>query len=158
MKPNALPQFQTQQAGAPDLSPMTIGNRIVWKASGPNKGRGIFALVDIAEGEIIETSPVTIISKAETDLFDNDEKTGITSMIDQYLLLWQEHIKGQEYCMGHGYLMLYNHSETPTAIQKRDFDFKTLSMIAARDIKAGEEITFDYGFDEIDKPWFKVEA
>ncbi len=156
MKQNLQPQFKTAPV-ATDLSPMTIGNRIAWKPSGPKMGRGIFALIDIAEGEIIETSPVTVISKAETDLFDKNEQTGIESVIDQYLLLWQEGVKGQEYCMGHGYLMMYNHSENPTAVQKHDFAFKTISMIAARDIKAGEEITFDYGFDEVDKPWFEVE-
>lgn len=155
MKPQAKPVPSQDNV---DLSPMTIGNRIAWMSSGPKKGRGIFALVDFKEGDTIETSPVTIVSKAETDLFDNDEKTGVTSIIDQYLLLWQEEIKGQEYCMGHGYLMLYNHSETPSAMQKRDFDMKTISMVAARDIKAGEEITFDYGFEEHEKPWFDVEA
>lgn len=137
---------------------MTIGNRIAWMSSGPKKGRGIFALIDFKEGDVIETSPVTIISKAETDLFDDEKKTGVESIIDQYLLLWQEDVKGQEYCMGHGFLMLYNHSETPSALQKRDFDMKTISMIANRDIKAGEEITFDYGFEEDEKPWFDVEA
>ncbi len=144
--------LQTKPEVTPDLAPLTIGNRIVWKPSGLHKGRGVFALVDIMEGEVIEQSPVTIIPKAETDLIDAD--TSLDSVLDQYLLRWQPDVKGQEYCLGHGYLMLYNHHPEPNAYLVHDFDFKTISMTAGRDIKAGEEITFDYDCEL----WFDVQV
>jgi SET domain-containing protein len=136
-----------------DLSTLTIGNRIIWKPSGLNKGRGVYALMDIAEGEVLEQSPVTVIAKAETDFLE-EERTGYESMIDQYLLRWQPSVKGQEYCLGHGFLMLYNHHPKPNGYLKYDFDFKTISMCAGRDIKAGEEITFDYDCEL----WFDVQV
>jgi SET domain-containing protein len=121
---------------------MTIGNRVAWKIT-PQKGRGIFAIAGIAKGEIIEQSPVTIVPKAETDFID-EAKTGMVSVIDMYLLRWKPEVKGQEYCLGHGFLMLYNHHPQPNGDLQYDFDMRTISMVATRDIKVGEEITFDY--------------
>lgn len=148
---NANPALKPQPSTEPDLSPLTIGNRIIWKPSGLHKGRGVYALVPFAKGDVIEQSPVTIVPKAETDLFDNGVN-GEDSVIDQYLLRWQPHKKGQEYCLGHGFLMLYNHSAKPAAHLEYDFDYKTISMVADRDIAAGEEITFDYDCEI----WFDV--
>lgn len=147
----AKPQFKTAPDSTPDISSMTIGNKIAWKQSGLHKGRGVFALVDFAEGDVVEQSPVTIVPKAETDMFDQG-MNGDDSIIDQYLLRWRPEIKGQEYCLGHGFLMLYNHSGKANGILTYQFDFKTISMVAARDIRAGEEITFDYDCEI----WFPV--
>ncbi len=134
------------------------GPAICWRRAG-EKGVGIYAMVDFKAGEVIETSPVTVVPKAETDLFDDEAKTSVVSIIDQYLFVWRgDDVKGEEYCMGHGYLMLYNYSPAANGVIRHDFDQKTISMVAGRDIQAGEEITFDYGFDDEFKPWFDVQS
>lgn len=129
-----------------------IGGRAVWKLS-TQRGRGVYAAEDFAAGEVIECSPVTVIPKAETDLFDEDF-TGKESVIDSYLLRWRPEISGQEYCLGHGYLMLYNHNNNPNAALSHDFENRTISMIAQRHIHAGEEITFDYDVEL----WFQEKS
>ena len=41
-------------------------------------------------------------------------------------------------------MILYNHHAKPNAYLTYDFELKTISLVAGRDIVAGEEITFDY--------------
>jgi SET domain-containing protein len=121
-----------------------LGAKIGWRDSGGEKGRGVFALEDIAKGTCLEVAPVVLVAEA-----DVPESGGAP---DGYLLDWEPEEKGREHCMPLGYIMLYNHSREANIYLENDHAEMTISSFAACDIKAGEELTWDYNceiwFDE----------
>lgn len=118
------------------------GAKIGWRETGDERGRGVFALVDIAKGEMIEEAPVIVVAASAVP-----EDGGAP---DGYLLDWEPEEEGQEHCMPLGYIMLYNHSKNPTLRLENDHEELTITSFAARDIKVGEELTWDYSC----KIWF----
>jgi uncharacterized protein len=112
-----------------------LGADIVWRGI-RGKGRGVFTNRDIFKGEIVEVAPVVPVSKKN---IPEDEAP------DGYVLDWDGDVKGQEYCMALGYIMLYNHSAEPNIELESDLTAKTITAMAIRNIKAGEELTWDYG-------------
>lgn len=121
-----------------------LGAKIGWHNMDNNKGRGVFALEDIKKGTLIEAAPVIVV--AAKDVPDDGGAP------DGYLLDWNPDEEGAEHCMPLGYIMLYNHSRSPTLYLENDSDDMTITSFALRDIKAGEELTWDYSceiwFDE----------
>ncbi|MBW7849958.1 MAG: SET domain-containing protein-lysine N-methyltransferase [Rhodospirillales bacterium] len=108
------------------------------------KGRGVIAMEDIRQGELIERSPVLIIPH------EDRPKTDATICFT-YVFMWEpgaceedlyKH-KGRA-AIVLGYTSLLNHSYTPNAEFKHHIDEMFLDIHAVRDIKAGEEITIDY--------------
>jgi SET domain-containing protein len=120
-----------------------MGAMIAWREISEEKGRGIFALRDIAKDEIIETAPVIPVAK------ENVVESGEAP--DGYLLDWDGNYENEEYCMPLGYIMMYNHSSKPNVWLDQDYDKYTMTVRALRDIKAGEELCWDYNIDEL---WF----
>lgn len=106
------------------------------------KGRGVIATDDIKRDEIIEYCPIVFISEKETSFFEK-EKT----ILKFYWLLQPETKKS---CVILGYGSLYNHSKNPNA--EVDYDIKILKdylfFRALKKIKKGEEIVFNYQFDD----------
>jgi hypothetical protein len=108
----------------------------------PGKGRGVVAMQDIAEGEIIETCPIIILSQKDREYLSRE------SDILKFYHLWQT--ATDKFCLMLGYGSLYNHSLEPNA----DIDYDTenvknyVILEATKDIKAGEEIVYDYEFDD----------
>ena len=115
------------------------GSKIGWKDTGTAKGRGVFARKNIAKGEMIECAPVVIVAEA-----DVPESGGAP---DGYLLDWEPEEKGQEHCMPLGYTMLFNHDKDGNLYLENDYEAMTITSYAARDIKAGEELTWNYDCD-----------
>lgn len=119
-----------------------IGAHIGWKDI-PGKGRGVFALRDIAKDAIIETAPAIVMAH-------EDVPEGVPP--DGYVLDWEPEEEGEEHALVLGYIMLYNHSSNPNIRLENDHEEVTVSAIALRDIKAGEELCWDYNceiwFDE----------
>lgn len=105
------------------------------------KGFGIIATENITSGEIIEQCPVIPLSEKEVKFLDNE------SDVLKFYYLFQYAVN--KHCLMLGYGSLYNHSDNPNA----DVDYNTenyqryLSFVAIKDIKAGEEIVYDYEFD-----------
>ena len=102
-------------------------------------GRGIFASVDLTEGDVIEKCPIILISEKEvTDL----RKTGLHN----YYFMWGEdkqfHKAG--ICLGFG--SLYNHSYTPNATYQKLYEEQMIIFKAIKSINKGEEITVNYNF------------
>ncbi len=122
-----------------------ITGLVAWAYVAPGE-RGVIALRNIKAGETVECSPV-VIGKAE----DFQALHGQETPIDDHLLLWEEKGEGVEFAMGLGYLMIYNHDGEPNAKFSYDYPGRTISVVAQRDIKAGEELTIDY-----EDPWFEV--
>lgn len=113
-----------------------LGAKIAWRRISDEKGRGVFALRDISKGEVIEVSPVVVVAKG------NIKENGDAP--DGYLLEWDTDTPGEEYAMPLGYVMLYNHSAEPTLEIESDMENYTMTVKAARAIKAGEELTWNY--------------
>lgn len=106
------------------------------------KGRGIIATQDIKKEEIIEHCPVLFLSEKEIQFLDHE------SDVLKFYYLSQSGIN--KHCIMLGYGSLYNHSSDPNA----DIDYDTedpknfLMFVAIKDIPAGEEIVFDYEFED----------
>jgi len=110
-------------------------------------GRGIYALRDIKNGELIEESPVFISPK-------NERKYLKKTVIFDYCFNWEKH----QTAIALGYGSLFNHSYTPNAKFINNYDQLSISFYAIRDIKEGEEITINYNGDPEDQTpvWFDV--
>lgn len=115
------------------------------------KGLGVVATEDIASGEIIEHCPIIPLSEKETKFLDNE------SDVLKYYYLFQYAVG--KHCLMLGYGSIYNHSNTPNA----DIDYDTenyqkyLTFFALKDIKAGEEIVYDYEFDNGKEEFLNLE-
>ncbi len=143
MKSNAALKWQSQDIA--NREETLLGAHIVWRKISDEKGRGVFALRDIRKGEVIEVAPVVPVAKE--NVIENGDAP------DGYLLQWDEDTPGEEYAMPLGYVMLYNHNSEPTIAIESDLAEYTMTVKAARDIKIGEELTWNYACDL----WFDQE-
>ncbi|KKR40541.1 MAG: hypothetical protein UU51_C0017G0014 [Microgenomates group bacterium GW2011_GWC1_41_20] len=115
----------------------------------PKKGRGVFALKDFKEGEIIESAPVLIFTPKEREHL---EKT----LLNYYVYPWRS-TRGAAIALGFG--SIYNHSYSPNADWKQNFRTKCMVYRAVKNIKKGQEITVNYNGepdDETPIDWFEV--
>ena len=111
-----------------------MNKTIIKKSKIPGAGRGVFATKDIRKGELIEKIEVIPISKKEVEHI-------IATNLCNYHYEFKDHFA---IALGHG--SLYNHSkERPNADVYDNKDH--MLMKAIKNIKAGEEITFDYGYN-----------
>lgn len=102
----------------------------------PGKGRGVFAINAIKEGEVIEIAPAILIP--------NEDSPFIGSTILACYTFNDEAGEGEWLALGH--TSMYNHDDKPSA----EFAVgKGVAIVrAVRAIEAGEEITFNYGWDD----------
>ncbi|MEW6428549.1 MAG: SET domain-containing protein [Thermodesulfobacteriota bacterium] len=105
------------------------------------KGRGVFALRPFRQGQLIERAPVIVMEEDPWELLNQ------TSLRDYYFA-WG----GDRIAVVLGFGSLYNHSALPNARAERRIGQDVVDFIAARDIRAGEEITFCYDCP----PWFEI--
>jgi SET domain-containing protein len=114
------------------------------------KGRGIIALEDIKKGEIIEICPLIPMQDEEAEFFEKKE-----TVLNFYYLQQPEFKKN---CLMLGYGSIYNHSKEPNA--EIDYDTNELKdylfFKALKNIKAGEEIVYDYQFDNNKEKFLKL--
>ena len=137
MKSSVALKWHTQDVANRDET--ILGASIGWRKISDEKGRGVFALRDIRKGEVIEVAPVVTVAK------ENVIENG--SAPDGYLLEWDADTPGEEFAMPLGYVMLYNHSSKPTLEIESDLVEYTMTVKAFRDIKLGEELTWNYACD-----------
>ena len=106
-------------------------------------GRGVFAVVDIAEGELVERCPT--IPLAFRSRYHSDPQI--------YRYLYSQPMCPCNECKTHGFIfhmilgygMIYNHQDDANTTWKFDYPNLAADIIANRDIKAGSEIFVDYG-------------
>lgn len=143
---NAKKVMDWQAKTAANKIETMTGARIGWRQISEEKGRGVFALRDFKAGEKLEIAPVVPVSK-ESVVENGDAPDG-------YLLEWDGNYEDEEYCMPLGYVMMYNHADEPNIHMDPDYDAYTMTVVALRDIKAGEELCWNYGCEL----WFEDEA
>ena len=96
-------------------------------------GRGVFTAEAIEAGTVVELAPVVILSA------DDREAIHGTGLHDYYFL-WDN----DRAVIALGYGSLYNHGTPANLTFTMDYDFDQIRFLAARDIRAGEELLIDY--------------
>ncbi|MGZ3473283.1 MAG: SET domain-containing protein [Polyangiales bacterium] len=111
------------------------------------RGRGVFAVEPIEEGESIERCHVIVIPEEQLQNVAN-------TILHEYFFRWGGTQDDGAVALGYG--SLYNHSDTPNAMYVRKVSEGILEFVALRDIAAGEEIFVSYhgGFGERGPLWF----
>jgi uncharacterized protein len=117
------------------------------------RGRGVVADRQIEEGELVERSPVVIIPHKDRDVVD-------ATHVGNYIFMWEHGTIGEDIYRRQGrvavvlgFSSLINHSDDPNCRFIRHIEALALDTIATRTIRAGEELTFDYGMEL----WFTPE-
>lgn len=123
--------------GSGEASPVTVGMTA-------DRGRGVFAIRDIEEGEVIERCPMIVV--------DTDEATAVCdTVLGQYAYGWD----GGAVAIALGFGSLYNHAAEPNALYEEAEQPATMIVRARRWIRAGEEILIDYTGGGDQELWFE---
>ena len=101
-------------------------------------GRGVFTTEPIPAGSLIEICPVIVIPEKEVDVIHHTD-------LHDYYFVWGENNEQAAIALGYG--SLYNHSYDPNAEFILDLNGRAIEVHALRDIRPGEEITFNYHGD-----------
>jgi tetratricopeptide (TPR) repeat protein len=115
------------------------------------RGRGVFAMQDFAEGELVESCPVLILQEPFESL-----PAAVKTVAFNWGVLCGV---GSAHALALGYGSLYNHANPATLRYVPDPENLALAMFATRDVKAGEELTINYnapsGLESVDDSlWF----
>lgn len=109
-----------------------------------DRGRGIVALENIEQGQLIERSPVLIIPADERLAVDG-------TVIFTYVFMWEHNTVEQDLydhrgrsAIALGFTSLLSHSFDPNCTFVRHIDALLIDVFAKRAIKAREELTIDY--------------
>ena len=106
------------------------------KDSGTAKGRGVFAVRDVAIGDVVEVCPVVIV-KAKWD--------EMPEAVQRIVFDWGYLTKSTAAsCIALGWGSMYNHSNPANLRYVAVPDELCMHFIAARDIREGEEFTVNY--------------
>ncbi len=114
-----------------------------------NKGRGVFTSADIAQGRVIEISPVIVMSKKDRLMIDQ-------TLLHDYIFEWG-HNKNQ-CALALGYVSVYNHSYQSNCEYEMDYVEEIISIKTIRFINSGEELYINYNGNWDDKKtlWFEA--
>ena len=112
----------------------------------PERGRGVFAAVDLAPDEVIERCPVVIVPA--------DQAVALcATVLGSYAYAWDD----GAIAIALGYGSLYNHASDANATYEEGDDGcgnPTIVVRAARAIGPGEEIVIDYTGGGTQALWF----
>jgi SET domain-containing protein len=97
-----------------------------------NKGLGIFANRAITKGELIEESPVLILSKPEIEVIKQ-------TILAQYYFCWKD---AGAIAFGRG--SIFNHSPNSNVDFAPNYLNQTIDYIASQNIHKDEELNINY--------------
>ena len=97
------------------------------------RGRGVFALRSVQPGELLERAPVLVVPRQQVAPLRG-------TLLDDYWFLWDE----QHIACALGWASLYNHACPANASFTCDPASRTITFVAVRGIRAGEEVTNNY--------------
>jgi SET domain-containing protein len=120
---------------------------ILFVAPAGSSDRGIFTAENIAEGTVVEESPVIVMTRQERILLDQ-------TLLHDYIFEWGG--QKDQCCMALGYVALYNHSYKSNCKYEMDFENRLIRIKTVRFVKEGEELFINYNGDwNNSKPlWF----
>jgi SET domain-containing protein len=108
------------------------------------RGRGVVAIEDIEQGQLVERSPVLIIPSNQRPAVDK-------TIIFTYVFMWEHGTIEQDLykhlgrsAIALGYTSLLSHSFEPNCNFVRHIDELFIDVFATRMISAGQELTIDY--------------
>ena len=122
---------------------------VLFIASTPQMGKGVFTSENLTAGTVVEISPVIVMSDADRKLIDQ-------TLLHDYIFEWGENVR--QCCMALGYIPMYNHSYKSNCEYDMDYDEEIMTIKTVRFIKAGEELFINYNGDwNNPKPlWFEA--
>lgn len=111
------------------------------------RGWGVFTHKSLEAGEVIEVSPVVVMSADDRVMLDQ-------TMLYNYIFEWEE----GKCCLGMGYISVYNHSYQSNCEYFQDYEDDTILIRTTRAIQADEELFINYNGDwDCRKPiWFEA--
>ena len=114
-------------------------------------GMGLFATETIAMGSLIERAPLIICDTYSFRCLD--DIMGIRHILSDYPFKWNR----SQSAIALGYGSLINHSTSPNALFKFNYDYPAIEYYARRTISADEEIVMQYVPDyNLNKLWFET--
>jgi len=122
---------------------------VLFIASTPQMGKGVFTSENLTAGTVVEISAVIVMSDADRKLIDQ-------TLLHDYIFEWGENVR--QCCMALGYIPMYNHSYKSNCEYDMDYDEEIMTIKTVRFIKAGEELFINYNGDwNNPKPlWFEA--
>lgn len=110
---------------------------------GPSRlgGRGLFAGADIAAGELVASASVLVLPPEQTAHVDK-------GLMRHYVFDWTSDAETTQYAVAFGEISFCNHSASPNCRFDLDRERLCVCLYAVRDLREGEELTIDYGYDE----------
>jgi hypothetical protein len=135
----------------------TFGTYKLFVCMTPDKGRGVFAKVNIFAGDTIEICPVIPLSEA-------DHRDIADTPLNDVVFDWPDPGQNPENewygcCVVLGFGSIYNHSPDSNADWYMSVPDRQMRVVALKSIVAGEQITIDYGWNEEEAagiPWYKA--
>lgn len=103
----------------------------------PGRGRCVFAARDIPKGALVMADPIIFVPGAESDHTDQ-------TAVGRYVFQWNE---DDDLCVVLGYGSLINHGLPENVSLVSNYKDQTMEFYAYTDIKAGEELLYDYGHE-----------
>lgn len=120
--------------------------------TGTGKGMGVFASRDIAPQEVVEVAPVVQLEVDPNRLHEQ---------LRPRVFGW-ERLAGRPgtFAIALGYGGMYNHANPANLRYAADLDGEAIRFVAARAIRAGEELTINYNaaggdISSDDDVWFR---
>jgi uncharacterized protein len=103
----------------------------------PGRGRCVFAARDIPKGALVIADPIILVPGAQSDHTDQ-------TSVGRYVFQWNE---DDDLCVVLGYGSLINHGLPENVSLVSNYKDQTMEFFALTDIKAGDELVYDYGHD-----------
>lgn len=104
----------------------------------PGRGRCVIAARDIPKGALVLADPVIFVPGHESEHTDE-------TVVGRYVFQWNEE---DDLCVVLGYGSLINHGLPENVALVSNYADMTMEFYAIADIKAGDELVYDYGHDE----------
>ena len=129
---------QTKKSNVRITQPIKYQNYRVYVGESQVAGRGVFALMDFEEGDIIECAPLLKLEKCSELLYYTELKN--------YIFSHSDNEDDNAAYLGLGYTSLYNHAPLPNATFMVADD--VVLIYAKKYIKENEEIFVNYGWPD----------
>lgn len=134
----AISRLLARRLSATESLPLTLipsSNLIVRQV--PGKGRCVFAARDIAKGALVLADPIILVPGDESDHTDQ-------TVVGRYVFQWNDE---DDLAVVLGLGSLINHGLPENVALVSNYAEMTMEFYATHDIKAGDELVYDYGHD-----------